>query len=570
MYILEEIKNKLVEEINNYFKDELVSLEDINYPPRLDMGDLSLVLFKLGKKINKNPNELSQELISNFNKLKAKNKFLLSVFTSGSYLNFRLDKEKISQEVLRKILKEKENYGKEKIRKSEKVMLEFSNVNTHKEYHIGHLRNVFYGDSLTRILKFQGKNALPVSYINDFGIHVAKTIWAFLEFHKDDVLSENKGEFLARVYEEASRRSKDNKIAEGIIKGIMKKIESREGEEYDLWKETREWSLDHFKKIYQELNINFIKTYYESDFIQEGFKLVNQLLEQKIFKKSEGAVIADLEKYNLGVLVILRSDGTATYPVADIPLAQAKFKDYKLKESIYIVDKAQSLYFKQLFKILELLGYKEKKRHLAYDLVKLPSGKMSSRLGNTVTYEEFKDKLISKAFKETKKRHQDWDEEKIKKVSWEISKGAMKFEMLKVGANQVITFDIDKALSFSGFTSAYLQYTFARFNSILSKEKFSEKKEFLKYLKHEKEYQIILKLGKYPEIVNKTALNYNPSELAKYLFELAQLSNDFYHSLTILKAENNFKEARLALIQSINHVLKNALDLLGISVLEEM
>jgi len=570
MYILEEIKNKLVEEINNYFKDELVSLEDINYPPRLDMGDLSLVLFKLGKKINKNPNELSQELISNFNKLKAKNKFLLSVFTSGSYLNFRLDKEKISQEVLRKILKEKENYGKEKIRKSEKVMLEFSNVNTHKEYHIGHLRNVFYGDSLTRILKFQGKNALPVSYINDFGIHVAKTIWAFLEFHKDDVLSENKGEFLARVYEEASRRSKDNKIAEGIIKGIMKKIESREGEEYDLWKETREWSLDHFKKIYQELNINFIKTYYESDFIQEGFKLVNQLLEQKIFKKSEGAVIADLEKYNLGVLVILRSDGTATYPVADIPLAQAKFKDYKLKESIYIVDKAQSLYFKQLFKILELLGYKEKKRHLAYDLVKLPSGKMSSRLGNTVTYEEFKDKLISKAFKETKKRHQDWDEEKIKKVSWEISKGAMKFEMLKVGSNQVITFDIDKALSFSGFTSAYLQYTFARFNSILSKEKFSEKKEFLKYLKHEKEYQIILKLGKYPEIVNKTALNYNPSELAKYLFELAQLSNDFYHSLTILKAENNFKEARLALIQSINHVLKNALDLLGISVLEEM
>ena len=493
-----------------------------------------------------------------------------SVLTVGAYLNFKLDREKLSTNILGEILKEKGDYGRKEFRENEKIMLEFSNVNTHKEYHLGHLRNISYGDSVSRILKAKGKNSISVSYVNDFGIHVAKTVWALSEFYKDEELSENKGEFLGRVYARATKESKDNKIAEGIIKGTMKKIESREGLEYDLWKKTREWSIEQFDKIYKELDVEFVKKYYESEFIDEGLGMVQDLINKNILKKSEGAVIADLEEYGLGVLVVLRSDGTATYPVADIPLAQAKFEDFNLEESVYIVDNAQSLYLKQLFKILDLIGLKKKKTHLSYDVVKLPSGKMSSRLGNTVTYTELKEKLLEKSLEETKKRHEDWSEKKINATAWKISKGAMKFEMLKVGANQIITFDINKALSFSGFTSAYLQYTYARFNSIIKKSSKLNNKIDYKNLKEEKEYQIVLKLAKYSEIIEKSALSYNPSEIAKYLFELAQLSNDFYHSFPILKEEERIRQVRLVLINAISQVVKNGLDLLGIEAVEEM
>ncbi len=570
MDILKKIKFDLVEVINEYLKEEILEMGDIIYPPNSDMGDLSLPMFKISKKIGKNPNELGSEFVTNFDILKKHVNILSSVSMVGAYLNFKLDKEKLNREVLKNILKHKENYGLKTLNKKEKIMIEFSNVNTHKEYHLGHLRNISYGDSVSRVLKAGGKNSISVSYVNDFGIHTAKTIWALSEFYRDEKLPENKGEFLGRVYARATKESKDNKLAEGIIKGIMKKIESRKGEEYNLWKKTRKWSIEQFDKIYKELDVEFVKKYYESELIDEGLEIVQDLINKNILKKSEGAVIADLEEYGLGVLVVLRSDGTATYPVADIPLARAKFKDFDLEESIYVVDNAQSLYLKQLFKILDLLGFKKKKTHLSYDVVKLPSGKMSSRLGNTVTYAELKEKLLEKSLEETKKRHVDWDEKKINTTAWEISKGAMKFEMLKVGANQIITFDINKALSFSGFTSAYLQYTYARFKSIIRKSSKLNEKINYKNLKEDKEHQIVLKLAKYSEIIEKSALSYNPSEIAKYLFELAQLSNDFYHSLPILKAEEETKQARLALINAISQVVKNGLDLLGIGVVEEM
>jgi arginyl-tRNA synthetase len=570
MNILEKIKIDLAKAINEYLKEKVVSADDIVYPPNLEMGDLSLPMFKIVKRLGKNPNELASEFISEFNNLKKKINILNSVLSAGAYLNFKLDKKLLVEKVLEDIFAHKKNYGFKTVNKKEKIMVEFSNVNTHKEYHLGHLRNISYGDSVNRILKANGKNSIPVSYVNDFGIHTAKTLWAFLEFYKDTDLPEDKGEFLGEVYARASKEAKDNKIAQPMIEGIMKKIESRKGSEYELWQKTREWSIEKFDQIYEELGVKFIKKYYESELIDEGFKMLKDLMKKNILKKSEGAVIADLEEYGLGVLVVLRSDGTATYPVADIPLASAKFKDYKLEESVYVVDEAQSLYFKQLFKILDLMGFKEKKTHLSYDVVKLPSGKMSSRLGNTVTYAEFKKKLLERSLEEIKKRHIDWNDEKINSTAWEISKGAMKFEMLKMGANQIITFDINKALSFSGFTSVYLQYTYARFNSIIRKTSGLNKKIDYKKLQDKKEYQIILKLAKYPEIIEKSALNYNPSEIAKYLFELAQLSNDFYHSLSILKAEEELKQARLVLIRSVNQVLKSGLDLLGIGVIEEM
>lgn len=300
--------------------------------------------------------------------------------------------------------------------------------------------------------------------------------------------------------------------------------------------------------------------------------MVLEMLEKGILKKSEGAVIADLEEYGLGVLVVLRTDGTATYPVADIPLAMAKFKEYDPDASIYVVDMRQSLYFKQLFQILKLLNYTKPMIHLGYDVVKLPSGMMSSRLGNVITYEELKEKLQSRASAETSARHPDWQPEKIAATTRALLIATIKFEMLKVGQEQAIVFDMEKALSFNGFTAAYLQYSYARLKSVIRKAdmEIAADASDLRRLAESKEHSLILKLGKYPEAVKTSAKNFDPSEIARYLFELAQDLNDYYHSVTILKAEAEICRARLVLISAACQIIKNGLGLLGIEVVEEM
>jgi arginyl-tRNA synthetase len=566
MYTLEKIKKDLAGEINQALKVKIIKASDFAYPPDVKMGDLSLPCFAIAKELKKSSAEIASLIVS---KVKADG-VIAAVRTAGPYVNFVLRQSELIASVIKEIDRQKEKYGSNTTGHSKKVMLEFSNGNTHKELHVGHLRNICLGDCLTKILQANGCDSIPISYINDFGIHVAKTIWALNEFYKSEPLPDNKGYFLGKVYVRASQELEKNPAGKATVNFIMKRIESRQGEEYKLWQQTRQWSIEQFAKIYAELGVDFVKTYYESDVIDEGQKIVKKLLKDKILQVSDSAVIADLEKYNLGVLVVLRSDGTATYPVADLALASEKFKKYKIDKSIYIVDVRQSLYFKQLFKILELMGYKKEMVHLDYEFVKLPTGMMSSRTGQVITFEELRDQIYAHAQAETKARHKDWDDKKINEVAQTLALGAMKFEMIKVGADQVITFDIDKALAFSGYTAAYLQYTYARLDSILRKAVAVKAKSDYSLLSEPKENDLIMKLAKYPESVMKAGVEYNPAEIAKYLFELAQEANDYYHLVPVLKAEDNVRDVRLKLITEINQVINNGLGLLGIKILKEM
>lgn len=566
MYTLDKIKKKIADDINHSLGTKQVKASDLVYPPDAKMGDLSLPCFSLANELGKNPAEIAGMIVGNI----SADKVVCSVKTVGPYVNFTLGKSELIKNVIKEIDKYKNEYGVSKTGKNERVMLEFSNGNTHKELHIGHLRNIIYGDSLTKILRANGFQPVPISYINDFGIHAAKTIWAYQEFYKNEPLPENKGYFLGKVYVRSSQELEKNQAGKATVNFIMKKIESREGEEYKLWQETRQWSIDQFAKVYTELNVHFEQIFYESDVIEKGRKIVQKLLIDGILRKSDGAVIADLEQFDLGVLVLLRSDGTSTYPVADLALAIEKFKKFKISKSIYIVDIRQSLYFKQLFKILEQLGYREEMIHLGYEFVKLPEGMMSSRTGNVITYEELREQVFAEAKKETKERHIDWSEEKISQTAWTLAISAIKFEMIKVGADQVITFDIDKALSFSGYTAAYIQYTYARIDSIIRKAGVAKLGINYELLSETKEKELIMKIAKYPEAVEQAGKNYNPAEIAKYIFELAQMVNDYYHQLPVLKAEGNLKNARLALISESNQVMSNGLALLGINVLREM
>lgn len=567
MYFLEKIKNSLADELNLILGDKLVSSADFVYPPNAEMGDLSLPCFALAKKLEKNPMELARELVSSM-----QDSGLAKCFkTAGPYLNIDLKTDELFAALSNEIRDSGVKYGENNIGQQKRVMIEYSNANTHKEYHIGHLRNLCYGDAVNRLLGANGYVNIPVSYINDFGIHIAKTLWAYLEFYRDVILPENKGKFLGDIYVRSTREMEESKTAKGLVSLIMKKIESRQGEEYKLWQETRLWSIEQFENIYQELGVEFVHTFYESEEIDSGREMVDNLLKKDVLKISEGAVIADLESENLGVLMFLRSDGTALYPVADLPLASKKFDDFQLDESIYVVDIRQGLYFKQLFNVLQKLGYEQKMVHLGYDVVKLPTGMMSSRLGNVITYEDLRDQIFDKLRKETGMRHMDWDIERIENVVRVITNGAIKFEMIKIGAEQIITFDIEKSLSFTGFTAAYLQYTYARIHSIIRKSEIAlDDLRIDVGLSEQKEHELLVKLAKYPEAIERAGREYNPSELAKYLFDLSQLFNDYYHSVQILKSEEKEKQAKLILINSVSQIIKNGLNLLGIGVVEEM
>lgn len=537
------------------------------YPPNLEMGDLSLPMFELAKTLGLSPVALATQMVEKFPSLDG----IKEIKAVGPYLNFYLEPVNFITNSLNDITNQGIKFGTNDSGKGDGIMIEYSNGNTHKELHIGHLRNIFYGDSVYKILAANGYESIPVSYINDFGIFAAKTLWNWQKNPEYAQSDAPKGYLLGKCYSEASLKIGDDEVAKKEVSEIMKSIESRTGDTYKLWQETRQWSIDYFNEVYKDLGIKFRDNFYESDFIEAGLKIKDELLAKGILRLSEGAIIADLEEYGLGVLPIIRSDGTALYPVADLALASAKFNKYKLKESIYIVDVRQSLYFSQLFKLVELLGYKEKMTHLSYDFLTLKSGMMASRTGNVITYKELLDEALARTSSEIKKRHEDWSQDKISEVSRGLSLSAMKFEMLKVSSDKVITFDMADALRFEGFTSAYLQYTGARICSLISKgEEFKKVPIDLNELKEVKEFRLTVKLEQYAEAVSKSGDDRDPSTIARYLFELAQDFNDYYHDTNIMKANDKLRVARLALVAAVKQVLENGFNLLGLTYLTEM
>lgn len=562
MVYLEKIKEELAKSLN-------CETTDFVYPPETKMGHLSWPLFSEAAKQKISAPQLALKLAADLKDSQDLPAAIKEVRSVGPYLNFFLDADVFATETAAEIIKEGKTFGSLPKSQAPAIMIEYSNGNTHKELHVGHLRNISFGNVVAKILDAAGENVIPVSYINDFGIHTAKTIWNWQRQKKYATATEPKGYLLGRCYSEAVHLIGDDETAKREVSEIMKAIESRQGEIYKLWQETRQWSIDYFADVYKILNIHFADTFYESDFIDRGLEIKDELLAKGIFKKSEGAIIADLEPEGLGVLPIIRSDGTALYAVADLALASAKFTKYDLAESIYVVDIRQGLYFQQLFAILKRMGYQEKMTHLGYDFLTLKNGMMSSRTGNVITFQEVLDEAETRAREEIIKRHEDWSEKKVAATARGLAVSALKFEMIKVSADKIITFDIADALRFDGYTAAYLQYTGARVSSLLNKSgKILETKESPNY--EEPELVFALKLERYGEALIKAAAEHDPSVMARYLFELAQVFNDYYQKRPILKAEPAVAAGRLQLVRALNQVLKNGFNLLGLIYLEEM
>jgi len=550
---------------------------DFSLPPNPELGDLCFACFELAKKEKKDPVEFAKEIVGRFHFVKrAKTDLVLDFRASGPYVNVILNNKKLAEIVLTKI--DQKNYGGNNLGNGQKVMIEYPSQNTHKEFHIGHLRNVCIGNSLVGLMEKSGYRVVPVNYINDFGSHVVKCLW-YLEKTEDprietSFLIKNKQKWLGMIYAEANKYIAKHKEVKQELVEYQKRFEARDPKIMKLFQLTRQWSIEGFNKIHEELGVRHEKVFFESKIKNKGQKIVDELLEKKIATVGEGgAIIIDLQPYNLDVALLRKSSGSGVYLTSDLALAKEKFKRIKVDQSINITGTEQNFYFKQLFKILELEGFHNKMTHIGYGLVNRSDGKMSSRLGNVILYDDLKNEIFEKLFQETKNRHEEWNEKKLKEVTQILTQAVLKFTLLKHEAEKTISFDIKEATNMEGYNALYILYTVARINSMERKSglKINKKKINFQLLDNNEKKNLLLFIANYSAIIKKALANYNPSVLVKYCFDLSKEFNNYYNKFSILKNDDlEVTKARLALCLAVRRVIEDALKILTIKTVEEM
>ncbi|KAA0206561.1 arginine--tRNA ligase [Candidatus Uhrbacteria bacterium] len=573
-----------------------VSPDDIVVPPDRSLGDFAFGCFKLAKAMGKSPADIAKEIASKMN-------FGQSDFTSasaaGPYVNFTLSVGEAVHRVVRDIEVLGEKYGSVETKKADELLLEFAQPNTHKEIHVGHLRNLVLGQALSNVLSAAGWKVVPMSYHGDVGAHVAKCLWwlgkgfrfqvsGFSVEQADKLLDQipverRTGKFLGEMYAEASRQLEANPEWKDEVSDVQRKLEAHDPAWEKLWRETRRWSLDEFATIFDDLGVKIARQYLESEVVDRGQEMVDHLLKQGVAKESQGAIVVDLEDKKLGVFLIRKSDGTSLYATKDLALAELKLKEYpKAERSLILVDNRQSFYFKQLFETLRMLELNPVPEFVGYEFVTLKSGAMSSREGNVVTYQDFRNEVISYSTEEVVKRHAEdkWNDGKIEHTAWCIAMAGMKFGMLKQDNDKVFTFDLEQALSFDGDTGPYCQYAATRLASILRKAgstpsdspfvRGREDEPLTRSFDHTSEKALALTLAQFPVKVAQAAEELRPSLVAQWCIDAAQRVNEFYRDVNVLESEGELKEGRLRLIAAARSALVAGLGLLAIPVPDEM
>ncbi len=571
--MIDQIKTDLK---NLLIKAGVASPPDFTTPPNADMGDFALPCFTLAKEQKKSPQEVANAIVDALDKSEwEKYELLQDVAAEGPYVNFFLKNSILSERVIEAVRQERDHYGYNKRGAGKKVLLEYPGENTHKEFHIGHLRNVCIGNALVELYRANGYEPIVVNYLNNFGANVAKCLWGLDKFHAGEMPPENPQKWLGQVYKEANAYITDHPEVKLEVEEVQRKLEARDPELWPLFEQTLAWSVSGFERIHQELGVRHVQTFFESDVKDTGQAIVDDLLKKGVATVGErGAIIVDLSQYGLEVALLRKSNGAGLYMTADLALAEEKFKQFDAAESVYITAFEQDFQFKQLFKVLELAGFKKKLIHIGYGLVNLPEGKMSSRLGNVVLYDDLKNEVVSLLLGESKERHPEWSVEKLDATVTTIALAALKFSMQQHEAGKTITFDAKQAVSFEGFSAPYILYSIARILSVFKKTPI-EYQENLQtdyaLLVEPEEKKLVIMIARYSTALQKALDNHNPSVITAYCFELAQAFNDFYTKHTILNAgDASLLQTRLALALAVQQVLRNGLGILTIDVVDEM
>jgi len=556
-------------------------------------GDLTVVIFPLLKYLKQNPvnlgNELGTFILNNsslftgFNVIQG---FLNLTVSTSYYLDF-----------LNKCLNN-DKYGFHKVRKNSPLyLIEFSSPNTNKPLHLGHIRNILLGFSISKILEASGKRVHKTQIINDRGIHICKSIVAWLKYGNNETptSSKEKGDFFVGKYyilfDKQYKKEVDELISKGYTKieaeknslilleakELLQKWEAGEQEVLNIWRTMNGWVYDGFEKTYNDLGVDFDSYYYESETYLIGKEIINHGLKKEIFfRKRDNSVWIDLTNDGLDEKILLRSDGTSVYMTQDLGTAFIRYKNNPdMNGLIYTVGNEQDYHFKVLFKILKKLGFDwaENLFHLSYGMVDLPSGKMKSREGTVVDADELILEMTSNASKlsrELGKLDGMTSDEKLV-LNKTIGLGALKYHILKVDPKKRILFDPKDSIDFNGNTGPFIQYTYARIQSLIVKSNFKKSTINKEIEVNDKEKNLLKLIMLYPNIIKSSAENLNPALIANYIYDIVKIFNSYYQSVSILKIEDkSIQNFRLSLSFKIGLIIKSSMQLLGIEVPTKM
>ena len=554
-YLAQKIK------IDGISEDEICAT--IALPPNSEMGDYALPCFKFAKILRKSPVAIAEELKNTY----ITDDIISEVSAINGYLNFKVNKGGLVDSVLKRILSDGEGYGSSDIGSGKTICIDYSSVNVAKPFHIGHLSTTVIGGALYKIYKFLGYNVVGINHLGDYGTQFGKLISAYKRWGDREQVQKGGIHAINDLYVRFNNEADEQMESEA--REYFRLIESGDKQANELFEWFKELTLSYVKEIYKKLNITFDSYAGERFYTDKMQPVIDELRKKNLLVESEGAQIVDLEQYGMSPCLILRSDGASLYATRDLAAACYRKKTYDFHKCLYVVAYQQNLHFKQVFKVLELMGKEWAKDlvHVAYGMVSLEDGAMSTRKGKVVWLEDVINKCVEKAYAIIDEKNPDLENKE--NTANLVGLGAVIFGALYNNKIKDIVFSYDKVLSFEGETSVYVQYTCARANSVLAK---SEKEETIpkNYTPNAQEFEVIKALAAFPETVKDAAEKYEPSYIARFAVDLAQKYNKFYIDCKILAAEGDAKAFRLALTRATLQTLKNALTLLGIGIPEKM
>lgn len=548
--------------------DEKLIESYLEYPPNEDMGDISLPCFKLSKQLRQAPQAIAESIKKQLN-----GSFIDKVEAVSGYLNIYLNREAVVATTISQILSQKELYGSQPIGTGQTVVIDFSSPNIAKPFHIGHLRSTVIGRALYNIHQFLGYKVVGINHLGDWGTQFGKLIVAYKKWGNKERIEEHAIDELLALYVKFHEEADDAPQLEDEARAWFTKIERGNEEALALWKWFVDISLKEFDKLYKLLNVQFDYFTGES-FYNDQLQATIALLEEKgLLVEDDGAKIVRLEEYDMAPALMLKKDGSSLYHTRDVAAALYRKNTFQFDKALYVTDYAQTLHFKQWFKVIELMGYDWASTliHVPFGRVSLEGAGLSTRKGNVLKLEELLQHAIDKVLMIINNKNPDLDNKE--EVAKQIGVGAVIFNDLSHGRIKDIDFSWDTALNFDGETGPYVQYTYARACSVVVKANISDHNEPVtidEAVLSDTAYRLIKQLSLFSERVEQSMEKLEPSIISRYLVELAQAFNRFYHDNMILVEDAQIRAARLAIVKSTIQTLKNGLSLIGLAAPEKI
>lgn len=561
------MKNKIIDLLDQTIQElDREKIADIlEIPPKEDMGDFAFPCFQLAKVFRKAPNAIAQEIAESIPETEAVTK----VTAMGPYVNFFMNKEEYAKEVIAKI---GNDYGSSDIGKGKTICIDYSSPNVAKNFHVGHLRTTIIGNSLYHIFDKLGYHVERINHLGDWGTQFGKLIVAYKKWGSKEAVEKNGIPELLKIYVKFHEEAEKDDTLNDQARQWFAKMEQGDEEALEIWEWFKNISMIEYKRIYGILNMEFDHYTGESFYRDKTASVVNELTDKNLLQESQGAMIVDLDDYDMAPCLVTKKDGSSIYATRDLAAIFYRKKEYNFDKCIYVTGLEQKLHFAQVFKVVELMGYewaKDQLIHVPYGLVSLEGGKLSTRSGNIVYAEDILKESVSKIKEIIEDKNPDLEDKED--VAHKVGIGAIIFNDLYNQRIKDVIFTWEKIHSFDGETGPYVQYTYARAASVLRKTGISHVDEIdASLIADESSISLLKELERFPEVVKVAADRLEPSVISRYVMSVAQSFNRFYHENQCNVEDQKLKEARVKLVIIAKQVIKDALELLGIQCPEQM